>query len=82
MSLDFPLLVRSRNFCFFCPGAGKGAVSFATFPEKGILDFIAHRPIIQVSTVHHILLHVHMAYKPHPPPSCSQTNPGTQVPYQ
>jgi len=55
MSLDFPLLVRSRNFCFvFCLGGGKGAVFcciFAPFPEKGILDFIAHRPIIQVFTV-------------------------------
>jgi len=29
--------------CFCCV--------FAPFPEKGILDFIAHRPIIQVFTV-------------------------------
>jgi len=52
MSLDFPLLVRSRSFWFFsCLGGGRGrvfAVFFAPFPEKGILDFIAHRPIIQV----------------------------------
>ena len=41
MSLDFPLLVRSRKFCCV----------FAPFPEKVILDFIAHRPIIQVFTV-------------------------------
>ena len=27
------------------------AVFFAPFPEKGILDYIAHRPIIQVFTV-------------------------------
>jgi len=55
MSLDFPLLVRSRNFCFFSVSAGgKGpcfCYVFAPFPEKGILDFIAHRPIIQVFTV-------------------------------
>ena len=27
------------------------AVFFAPFPEKGILDYIAHRPIIQVIKV-------------------------------
>jgi len=32
MSLDFPLLVRSRNFCFFfCLGGGKGAVFLLCF---------------------------------------------------
>jgi len=68
MSLDFPLLVRSRNFCFFfCLGGGKGAVfllCFCPFPEKGILDFIAHRPIIQDFTVlEYILMKVGMALK-------------------
>ena len=55
MSLDFPLLVRSRNFGFFSVSEGERgrvfAVFFAPFPEKGILDFTAHRPIIQVFTV-------------------------------
>jgi len=32
MSLDFPLLVRSRNFCFFfCLGGGKGTVFLLCF---------------------------------------------------
>jgi len=39
----------------FASEGGKGTVFllcfFATFPEKGILDFIAHRPIIQGFTV-------------------------------
>jgi len=55
MSLDFPLLVRSRNLFFFSVSeGGKGpcfCCVFAPFPEKGILDFIAHRPIIQVFIV-------------------------------
>jgi len=55
MSLDFPLLVRSRNVCFFSVSeGGKGSCFccvFAPIPEKGILDSIAHRPIIQVFTV-------------------------------
>jgi len=55
MSLDFPLLVRSRNFCFFLSRRGERGRVFAAFlppfPEKGILDFIPHRPIIQVLTV-------------------------------
>jgi len=55
MSLDFPLLVRSGIFLVFLSRSGEGgrvfAVFFAPFPEKGILDFIAHRPIIQVFTV-------------------------------
>jgi len=50
MSLDFPLSVRSRIF-FRSRRGGKGAAFlhcfFAPFPEKGILDYIAHRPIIQ-----------------------------------
>ena len=33
------------------------AVFFAPFPEKGILDYIAHRPIIQVFTVEERNLH-------------------------
>jgi len=53
MSLDFPLSVRSRNFCFFF-GGERGcvfAVFLAPVPEEEILDFIAHGSIIQVSTV-------------------------------
>jgi len=47
MSLGFPLSVRSRFFLFFFSvlEGGKGcvfAVFLAPFPEKGILDFIAH----------------------------------------
>jgi len=47
---------KVKKFCFFFPSRrGEGgrvfAVFFAPFPEKGILDFIAHRPIIQVFTV-------------------------------
>ena len=54
MSLGFPPLVWSRKFCFFVSEGERGcvfAVFFAPFPEKGILDYIAHRPIIQVFTV-------------------------------
>ena len=52
MSLDFPLPVRSESFCFsFClRGAVFCFVFFASCPEKGILDHIAHRPIIQAFT--------------------------------
>ena len=55
MSLGSPLLVWSRDFCFFCFGRGKGAMVllcfFAYFPRKGILNFIAHGSIIRVFTV-------------------------------
>ena len=55
MSLDFPLRGRSRNLSFsLCLGGGKGPCFcsvLASFPEKPILDFIVHRPIIQVVTV-------------------------------
>jgi len=55
MSLDFPLSVWSRNFFFFLSRKGERGCAFAVFlapfPEKGILDYIAHRPIIQVFTV-------------------------------
>ena len=54
MSLDFPLLVWSRNLFFLSRRGERGrvfAVFFAPFPEKGILDYIAHHPIIQVFTV-------------------------------
>jgi len=56
MSLGFPLSVGSGNFGFFFFNLGRGkgavfAVLFAPFLEKGILDYIAHRPIIQVFTV-------------------------------
>jgi len=60
MSLDFPLRGRSRNLCFsFCLGGGKGpcfCCVFAPFPEKAILDFIVHRPIIQVVTVSYLMV--------------------------
>ena len=39
----FYFFLSRRRPCFCCV--------FAPFPEKGILDFIAHRPIIQVFTV-------------------------------
>ena len=47
------LAVRPSNFLFlFCLGGGERgsvfAVFFAPFPEKGILNHIAHGPIIQV----------------------------------
>ena len=42
--LFFFLSQRGERGCVF-------AVFFAPFPEKGILDYIAHRPIIQVFTV-------------------------------
>jgi len=73
MSLDFPLLVRSRNFYFFlCLGGGGGGAVFllcfysvfAPFPEKGILDPIAHRPIIQVFTGIGILTPTYLAIRP------------------
>jgi len=75
MSLDFPLLVRSRNFYFFlCLGGGgkwKGpcfccvfTVFLTPFPEKGILDSIAHRPIIQVFTGIGILTPTYLAIHP------------------
>jgi len=55
MSLGSPLLVWSRDFCFFCFGRGKGVMVllcfFAYFPRKGILNFIAHGSIIRVFTV-------------------------------
>ena len=55
MSSDFPLSVRSRNFCFFLSQQGERgcvfAVFFALIPEKGISDFIAHGTIIRVFTV-------------------------------
>jgi len=60
MSLDFPLLVWSRIIFFFLSQRGERgrvfAVFFAPFPEKGIPDYIAHRPIIQVFTVAHLVL--------------------------
>ena len=56
MSLDSPLSVRSRNFCFFLLSRKRErgcafAVFFALVPEKEILDFIAHGSIIRVFTV-------------------------------
>jgi len=56
MSLDFPLLVRSRNFfLLFLSRKGERdcvfAVFFAPVPEKEILDLIAHGSIIRVFTV-------------------------------
>jgi len=55
MSLDFPLLVWSRKSSFFLSQRGERgrvcAVFFAPFPEKGIPDYRAHCPIIQVFTV-------------------------------
>ena len=52
MSLGFPLSAWSRILFFFLSRKGERgyvfAVVFAPFPEKGILDYIAHRPIIQV----------------------------------
>jgi len=53
MSLDFPLPVGSRNFCFsFCLRRGCAFVVFlAPVPEKEILDFIAQGSIIQGFTV-------------------------------
>jgi len=55
MSLDFPLSVRSRNFCFFSASeGGKGLCLYYAFcpvPKKEILDFIAYGSIIRVFTV-------------------------------
>ena len=54
MSSDFPLSVRSGNFCFFSVSAGGScvfAVFFAPIPEKGISDLIAHGSIIWDFTV-------------------------------
>jgi len=39
----FSVLVVGKGPCFCCV--------FVSFPDKGILDSIAHRPIIQVFTV-------------------------------
>jgi len=53
VGLSSPSKVK-KFFFFSVPEGGRGrvfAVFFAPFPEKGILDFIAHRPIIQVFTV-------------------------------
>jgi len=47
-------LSKVNKFLFFFRRGGRGrvfAVLLAPFPEKGILDCIAHRPIIQVFTV-------------------------------
>jgi len=44
-----------KSLFFFCLRRGERgrvfAVFFAPFPEKGILAYISHRPIIQVFTV-------------------------------
>jgi len=54
VGLSSPSMVK--KFLFF-PLSHRGergrvfAVFFAPFPEKGIPDYIAHRPIIQVFTV-------------------------------
>ena len=47
-------MVKNFLFFFLSRKGERGcvfAVFFAPFPEKGILDYIAHRPIIQVFTV-------------------------------
>ena len=51
-------MVNNFLFLFLSRRGERGcvfAVSFAPSPEKGILDYIAHRPIIQVFTVPHYL---------------------------
>jgi len=49
------LSIVKKFFFFFLSRKGERgcalAVFLAPFPEKGILDYIAHRPIIQVFTV-------------------------------
>jgi len=47
-------MVKKFLFFFLSRKGERGcafAVFLAPFPEKGILDYIAHRPIIQVFTV-------------------------------
>jgi len=47
-------MVKKFLFFFLSQRGERGrvfAVFFAPFPEKGIPDYIAHRPIIQVFTV-------------------------------
>ena len=54
MSLEFPFLVRLQDFYFFLSRSGERGCVFAVsppIPGKGILDYIAHGPIIQVLTV-------------------------------
>ena len=51
VGLSSPSKVKKFLFFFLSRRGGRGrvfAVFFAPFPEKGILDFIAHRPIIQL----------------------------------
>jgi len=52
-------MVKNFLFFFLSRRGERGrvfAVFFAPFPEKGILDYIAHRPIIQVFTVFILLV--------------------------
>jgi len=54
VGLSSPGMVKKLLFFFLSRKGGRGrvfAVFFAPFPEKGILDCMAHRPIIQVFTV-------------------------------
>jgi len=54
VGLSSPSLVKNFLFFFLSQRGGRGrvfAVFFAPFPEKGIPDYIAHRPIVQVFTV-------------------------------
>ena len=51
-------MVKKFLFFFLSERGGMGrvfAVFFAPYPEKGIPDYIAHRPIIQVFTVVKVL---------------------------
>jgi len=52
-------MVKKLLFFFLSRKGERGcafAVFLAPFPEKGILDYIAHRPIIQVFTVYPTVL--------------------------
>jgi len=54
VGLSSPSMVKKFFFFFLSQRGGMGrvfAVFFAPYPEKGIPDYIAHRPIIQVFTV-------------------------------
>ena len=51
-TLELPLLVKSGVFYFYFSSWGACFLVFPTpFPEKEILDDLAHGPIVQVLTV-------------------------------
>ena len=79
MSLDFALLARSRKLCFFSVLEGGKGPCFccipAPLPDKGVLDFITHCPMIQV-------FYGSQMSGPHHPPSIPlpQINTTTTLP--